>query len=69
MARQGIAPKAGSFATRLRTAQDAAGLTNEQLARKARLGVRLLQKYRAGEVQPRRPNLERLERALGQSLS
>lgn len=37
----------------LRAAQAAAGITNEALARQAGVGVRLLQKWRAGTVEPR----------------
>lgn len=51
---------ASSFAERLKLAQAAKGLTNEDFARAVGVSLRLLQKYRAGTVQPSGATLARI---------
>jgi transcriptional regulator with XRE-family HTH domain len=53
----------------IRAAQAKAGLTNEALAREVGVGLRLLQKWRAGDVDPRYDNLLKLSKALGVSVA
>lgn len=56
----------GPFAIWLRRKQHERRLTTEQLATEAGVGLRLLQKYRSGEVEwPRGQNRVRLETVLG----
>lgn len=57
------------LARNIRTAQANAGLTNEALAREVGVGLRLLQKWRAGDVEPRYGNLLKLSEALGVSVA
>lgn len=49
---------------RIREAQSARGLTNDQLAREIDVTVRLVQRWRAGTVVPSLPNLHRLSETL-----
>lgn len=56
-----------SFAAKLKLAQAAKGLTNEELARTAGVQLRLLQRYRSGEVEPSGATLARLCVALDRS--
>jgi transcriptional regulator with XRE-family HTH domain len=53
-----------TFADRLKFAQAAKGLTNEDLAREADVRLRVLQRYRKGEVEPNGAALARLCNAL-----
>lgn len=59
--RQAMTPPVGE---RLREAQAAKDLTNEQLAGEVGVTVRLLQKWRSGDVTPSYPNLLKLARIL-----
>lgn len=60
-----------SFAAKLRGLQRERGLTNDELAREAGIGVRLIAKYRNGETEPRdyfgepTENARKLATALG----
>jgi transcriptional regulator with XRE-family HTH domain len=57
------------LAHNLRTAQAAAGLSNEALATRVGVGLRLLQKWRAGDVEPRYENLHKLAVALDRDVA
>lgn len=54
-----------AFAARLVEAQAAAGIKNEDLAREIGVGLRLVQRWRAGESKPGGENLVALAAALG----
>lgn len=54
---------------RIREAQKQAGLTNEELAARVGLGLRLVQKHRAGANAPSLENLARYGRVLGYPVS
>jgi transcriptional regulator with XRE-family HTH domain len=56
-------------AANLRRAQAEAGLTTAELARTIDVNIRLLQKWRAGTVEPRWGNLAKLAVALGVSVA
>jgi transcriptional regulator with XRE-family HTH domain len=56
--------RAGVFAARLVQAQEEEGLKSEALARAIGAGLRLVQRWRSGEVEPSGRNLVRLARAL-----
>lgn len=58
-----------SVAARLREAQAERGITNEQLARDIDVSLRLLQKWRAGDVHPRMHNLVLLSRYFDKPLA
>jgi ribosome-binding protein aMBF1 (putative translation factor) len=49
-----------SFADRLKLAQAQSELTNEELARKADIRLRALQRYRSGQIEPKGQALARL---------
>jgi transcriptional regulator with XRE-family HTH domain len=53
----------------LRAAQAESGLSNEALAQKAGVGLRLLQKWRSGEVEPRYESLLKLAPVLDRDVS
>jgi transcriptional regulator with XRE-family HTH domain len=53
----------------LRAAQAQSGLSNEELAQRAGVGLRLLQKWRAGDVEPRYESLLKLADALDREVS
>jgi transcriptional regulator with XRE-family HTH domain len=56
-------------ARNLRIAQTDSGLSNEALAAQVGVGLRLLQKWRAGEVEPRYENLVKLAAALDREVA
>lgn len=53
-----------TFAQQLKSAQSTSGLSNEELARAADVKLRVLQRYRAGDVEPSGATLARLCRVL-----
>lgn len=60
---------ASPVAHNLKLAQAEAGLSNQALATSVGVGLRLLQKWRSGEVEPRYENLVKLASALGREVS
>ena len=58
-------PSPAPFADRLKQAQAEAGFTNEQLARKADVSLRLVAHWRSGSGEPNGPNLVALAAAVG----
>lgn len=69
MTRLSIRHSSSPVAGRLRVAQAESGLTNEELAREIGVGLRLLQKWRAGTVEPRYENLQKLAAVLKREVS
>lgn len=57
------------IAANLRAAQAKSGMSNEELAARAGVGLRLLQKWRAGTVEPRYESLLKLADALGHDVA
>jgi transcriptional regulator with XRE-family HTH domain len=57
------------IAANLRAAQAAKGITNDDLAREVGVGLRLLQKWRAGDVEPRYGNALKLAAVLDISVA
>ncbi len=57
------------IAANLRAAQAAKGITNDELAREVGVGLRLLQKWRAGDVAPRYANALKLAQILDVTVS
>lgn len=60
-----VAPPHAAFALRLKEAQEAKGLKTEALAREIGVGLRVVQHWRSGKVEPKGQNLIALAEALG----
>lgn len=69
MARQAARHSKPPVAARLREAMALTGVTNDELAVRLGVGVRLVQKWRAGDVIPSYANLRALERELGKPVA
>lgn len=62
-------PLAANFAARFREAQEHLDIKNEQLARELGVSLRLVQKWRSGEVRPGGVNLVKIARLFDRDVS